>query len=90
MQRLLKQNGSGGGVQGGTGPGLQLEQSMLAALERLVTSESALPYQTVMYEQPCSHAFTASTVLHSLLLAQPEAYFLIISVRSAEYVCLPI
>jgi hypothetical protein len=70
----LEQTGTGGGVQGGIGPLVQLEQYMSAALERFDSNESATPYQTAAYEQPCSQRFTGATSTHSLLLAQPYEY----------------
>ena len=63
--------GVGGGTQGGIGPCVQLEQFAAAAFARFVSNESATPYQTAAYEQPCSHMFTGAMIAHSLLLAQP-------------------
>ena len=85
----LKQMGVGGGAQGGMGPCLQLEQYLSAALERLGSSESEMPYHTTAYEQPCSHKFLGAITTHSLLLAQPKEYLFKIALRCSAYASWP-
>jgi hypothetical protein len=79
------QRGVGGGSQGGIGPSLQPEQYLSAEVERTGSNESATPYQSAAYEQPCSHRLRAAITTHSLALEQPYWYFFRITSRSAAY-----
>ena len=83
------QCGLGGGAQAGIGPGLQLPQYISAAFERLLSKESATPYQTEAYEQPCSHKLRGAITTHSLSAAQPTVYLFRITSRRTAYSARP-